>query len=454
MRFPHSTERSQRPASGLNALSRAVGHGSGRLPEGPGYAEELLAGLSVLCGLGIFKATTDGRIIHANSQMEEIWQLPAGQLAGSGWVERIHPEDAAYAARIWNATIGNGQPYSCRYRLLLPDGTIRQIFARAIGMQAWEQNSAVVVGTVEDITAEVDLQYELRMRRAEHKPKPFSLEVDCRLHPKPAEVPNSFSHVQLPDGRELVFLNEARALAAWAITFDCARNELSVWNAGNPPALYVDDRGLPSAWTKDIARRGFLLLWTQTLQDTAQQLSIEPLTLAVALQLPDCRLAPENPNLMSACIHLPGARCPLNERWVPLLDVRYGREMCRGIDELQSAWARNLEFAIPGLRDASLFDILLCTREAVLNGLIHGCPNGGVTRLSILYNCALSKVTVRVSDPGIGHSFDAHIHDCFELLDQHRGLYLIRQFAQQVVTERNGATIQMSFDLNPEPAAD
>jgi hypothetical protein len=39
------------------------------------------------------------------------------------------------------------------------------------------------------------------------------------------------------------------------------------------------------------------------------------------------------------------------------------------------------------------------------------------------------------------------VHDVEDLLDNHRGLYLIRQFAHDVTTDRDGATIEMGFSL-------
>lgn len=263
----------------------------------------------------------------------------------------------------------------------------------------------------------------------------------------------------------------AVAVSASAIMYDSKERKLSVLSAGSPSPIYVDEDGLtatlivgssqPLGWfdppaIESVQRtlsRGFLLIWTDGLEELSYHVGVTPLTLAVTLlraragQLEVPCLARAQDDVMAAAVRFPGDARDILERWIPLLDEQYTRDMLPHIDQLQERWSRNLEFAIPGLRDASLFDVLLCCREAVLNGLNHGCANGGVTRLAIRYNIAESSVAVRVSDPGAGHDFDMEMHTGDELFDLHRGLFLIRQFAHRLWTDRNGATINMEFNL-------
>lgn len=261
------------------------------------------------------------------------------------------------------------------------------------------------------------------------------------------------------------------AISACAMVYDSARERLSVLSAGSPSPVYVDEAGVPETlllagsqplgWFHETllsarelsVSRGFVLMWTDGLEDLAFTCGVTPLTLAVTLLRANSEASPvpclaqAQDDVISAAVRFPGDTRGVLERWIPLLDESYAPADAAEIDLLQARWSRNLEFAIPGLRDASLFDVLLCSREAVLNGLNHGCANGGLIRLSICYNIALSRVLVRVSDPGPGHDFSPDVHETDDLLDRHRGLFLIRQFAHEVRTDRNGASLEMLFHL-------
>jgi hypothetical protein len=143
----------------------------------------------------------------------------------------------------------------------------------------------------------------------------------------------------------------------------------------------------------------------------------------------------------------------------PLVVEQYERNQLRQIDTLQQRWQRSLQTALPLLAEHIVMDVLLCTREAVINALLHGChernplPESGEHHCSlrILVNPDESLIRVSVADSGPGHSFDASAHAevaAEELLVQHRGLILINQVPCRTTSARNGASLEMSFSLH------
>jgi len=82
------------------------------------------------------------------------------------WMSVVHPDDRARAvAEADAAANGNGR-FASRYRVVLPDGTVRHIRDVAC-VHAAEDGSRRLVGLVWDVTEEVRRQEELEVRRVE-----------------------------------------------------------------------------------------------------------------------------------------------------------------------------------------------------------------------------------------------------------------------------------------------
>ena len=119
-------------------------------------------------------------------------------------------------------------------------------------------------------------------------------------------------------------------------------------------------------------------------------------------------------------------------------------------DSFQAFWQRSLMLAVPELPEAKLHDVLLASREALLNALNHGCGGCADQRasLQIAYPPSRQTLRVRVCDPGPGHDFDLARHEksaLKELAEEHRGLVLIHHLASDVSFLRNGASVTMDF---------
>ena len=268
------------------------------------------------------------------------------------------------------------------------------------------------------------------------------------------------------------------SVSACAFDIDLARGNLSIWNSGFPIPILADPCGStrrcgetashPLGWFEEdsstlfqqqLESGCFVYAWTDGLEDLAGQLGLSPLSLAETL------LKAKRDNVQPAFLNECGddvllVRLNLHpERQKQpagtpgrLLYHEYFQDHVLRIDELQMQWEKCLQTAVPSLPESKLFDLLLCSREAVINGIKHGCaasPDRPCT-YEITHHPGNGLLRVTVHDPGPGHSFDWEEHEKAaetELLDVHRGLILINRLPAQTQFARCGASVIMDFDL-------
>jgi len=262
------------------------------------------------------------------------------------------------------------------------------------------------------------------------------------------------------------------SLAAISLLMDFTTQTVDVVACGMPAPYYIstDGRaeqigsggGAPLGWFPELELRGSqhpfqggsLLFWTDGLDDLAIEKQLHPLALFHAFE--HARRSGQDSSLLEdavddvlcARLHLPGA----SSDFIPFLHDAYHGAQAGDIDQLEERWRRHLQFMLPEMPRSNRHDLILAVREAVLNGLKHGC--GGDPEKICIFELAFSPgtriVRARVADPGPGHQFDFVAHAeaaAAQTLDEHRGLIFIHNLSQTVRLERNGATVIMEFNL-------
>jgi len=268
---------------------------------------------------------------------------------------------------------------------------------------------------------------------------------------------------------------EITSLAVCSALIDLSAGSVSLLNSGFPIPNRVDGNGRPwpcgvvggypigwfdpnplSELTITADPSDYLVLWTDGLEDFAHQLGIGEWSLAFKiLQVKEKRRTPDwlkgtPDDVLMVVIGLNKESKEITR--FPVMREIYHRGQIDQIDELQETWRRNLAFAFPQLEVSRLFDILLCTREGVLNGLLHGCPlPSDRCELVMIFNSAVEELQIEITDSGPGHHFDPETCEGGEFRAQHRGLMLIRGLPDRVEQNSKGAAIQMVFLLSPKP---
>jgi CheY-like chemotaxis protein len=270
---------------------------------------------------------------------------------------------------------------------------------------------------------------------------------------------------------------ENLSIAVCALLFDCAAQTMTIFYGGAPLPVWTNAEGSlstiqaqggpPLGWFADCGPSeitvpwpsGAVYLWTDGIDDLARALNASPLSIAQALlkyqqasysqaALP-AWVSDSVDDLLVTRVY-PG-KAPAADDLEPLLLANYQSAQIRDIDKLQEHWENSLRIALPELGQAILYAVLLCTREALINALTHGCAEGGSAKIRIVYKSSTNTLLVQVSDPGPGHAFAIEEHlksDQLDLVEKHRGLMLIRSFATRTSTRRNGADFQMEFSLS------
>jgi anti-sigma regulatory factor (Ser/Thr protein kinase) len=195
-------------------------------------------------------------------------------------------------------------------------------------------------------------------------------------------------------------------------------------------------------------------LWTDGLEDLAERLGVDPLSICFALQYALTSGKPRpawaesaSDDIMAISINLAN---PM-ERHVglkPLILAKLVKEEQQDVDSWQEQWRRSLKLAIPDISEEGLFDILLAAREAILNALEHGCKTEQSAHFQAAYDPDARSLRLIVSDPGSGYEtplYQARPADGFGTT--HRGLQLIQALARQVQIKRHGAEMWIDFDV-------
>lgn len=265
------------------------------------------------------------------------------------------------------------------------------------------------------------------------------------------------------------------SVAACALSIDFDAQSAMVFTQGTPSPVYfaADSRthvirengNFPLGWFSDVASDGVsfsfstggsFCLWTDGLEDLAEKLRVSSLSLVSAFFLAkEKKVAPPQleaaaDDILLVLIDVPPSKGVGDRVW-PLISERYHGGSAGEIDEFQAFWERSLALAVPELPEAKLHDILLASREALLNALKHGCH--GRAEEAARFEVAVSRqdrtISVRVSDPGAGHDFDFAEHEkrsANQLAEEHFGLILIHHLADSVSVDNKGANITMKFN--------
>jgi anti-sigma regulatory factor (Ser/Thr protein kinase) len=245
---------------------------------------------------------------------------------------------------------------------------------------------------------------------------------------------------------------------------------ISLTNNGFPAPVFIGSDGSivslgettgPLGWFEDqclqeidlpSAQNGYLFLWSDGMEDFARRHGIAPCAVAYRLLHPARNgeevnfLADIADDISLARLNC-GARETGRDVFQPVFLGSYAGDEAIKINEFQAGWEKSVLFALPNLSVSQLYDPLLCSREALLNALIHGCKTEPTLSsvVQISYQPSQNILRVRVDDPGSGYDQPSEIAQ--DYLSQHCGLKLLKTLPNRLTVSRGGATLTMDFDL-------
>jgi two-component system sensor kinase FixL len=128
-------------------------------------SESLLRAAQAIANLGNYEVQLPGGTSHWSDQMFRIVGLdPAeGPIEPDEFVAQlVHPDDRERVLREWQRAIGETGRFDVEYRLLRPDGTVRDVHSLAQVTTGPDGESLVVTGTMHDISERKRSEEETR----------------------------------------------------------------------------------------------------------------------------------------------------------------------------------------------------------------------------------------------------------------------------------------------------
>jgi PAS domain S-box-containing protein len=117
-------------------------------------SEESFRSLSAASPVGILKGDANGECVWCNDRWQEISGLSEFEAMGAGWLNVVHPADAAAVTEAWQAFVRDGGFFDMEFRIRRGDDEVR--YARSRANAVIDDHGAVTafVATVEDVTEE------------------------------------------------------------------------------------------------------------------------------------------------------------------------------------------------------------------------------------------------------------------------------------------------------------
>jgi PAS domain S-box-containing protein len=114
--------------------------------------DALFTSLTQVVPVGIFRTDARGNALYASQVLCDILSMPIDRIAGFGWIEAVHPQDQARVRERAKYCVATGRATAMEFRVMRPDGELRYIIGRAIGVQGPDGQISGFTGCLEDIS--------------------------------------------------------------------------------------------------------------------------------------------------------------------------------------------------------------------------------------------------------------------------------------------------------------
>ena len=113
---------------------------------------------------------SDGRLLYVNPMYEQLYDRPAAQLYDDplSWIDAVHPEDRE-RARAMFATVRASGSIRQDFRIVRPDGGVRDVRMKAYAVRGTGVVGPRLVGTSHDVTAEHEARDLLAASEARYR---------------------------------------------------------------------------------------------------------------------------------------------------------------------------------------------------------------------------------------------------------------------------------------------
>ena len=126
--------------------------------------DALFTSLTEVVPVGIFRTDARGNALYTSQTLCEILAMPIDRIAGFGWIDAVHPQDQARVRERSKYCVATGRATAMEFRAMRPDGEIRHIIGRAVGVRGPDGQIAGFTGCLEDISEFKRAEKESRVK--------------------------------------------------------------------------------------------------------------------------------------------------------------------------------------------------------------------------------------------------------------------------------------------------
>ena len=130
-------------------------------------SEQRFRTLAVASPAGIFSLDFKGRILYANDRLCEIFGMDPGEVDGWQWLERVDADSRAPLLQVAESLAAGGGRVALDVKLM-PEAGARWVRIH-VATVADDGDRGRFVGTIDDVSAEVEARNELALREAEYR---------------------------------------------------------------------------------------------------------------------------------------------------------------------------------------------------------------------------------------------------------------------------------------------
>jgi PAS domain S-box-containing protein len=123
--------------------------------------------LATLSPVGIFRTDARGGFLYVNNRWCEVAGITQADVAGTGWMRTLHPEDRERVATQWQAAVRQGIGFNSDYRFVSPDGQITWVLEQAVPTADTGGMVTGYIGTLTDVTEQKQMERALRVLSTE-----------------------------------------------------------------------------------------------------------------------------------------------------------------------------------------------------------------------------------------------------------------------------------------------
>jgi PAS domain S-box-containing protein len=113
-----------------------------------------------------FTATAQGNLAYENRKTLELTGALTGELAGLGWLDKVHPDDRPRVSEAWRATVATGCNLREEFRLQCASGGFRWCLGAASPVVNDDGIRVKFIGAITDINDQRTLRQQVEDERA------------------------------------------------------------------------------------------------------------------------------------------------------------------------------------------------------------------------------------------------------------------------------------------------